>query len=177
MISLISLVALCTAIAEVASRPAWQMDYQAAQLQSARLHKPLAIFLAPGKDGWHQLSQSGKLSREVQTLIGAKYVPVFLNTETVDGKALASSFEISKGIGLVLSDHEGQLQAFRHEGNLSQKHLVRALQRHADPDRPVRTTETNVEPVRRATVSASVVPVSYDPAYRLLEGAAPTCST
>ena len=176
MISLISLVALSLSFVDVSRPPAWQTDYRAALVQGARQHKPLAVFLAPGKESWHKLSPSGALSQGVQQLLTAKYVPVFLNTETAQGKAWASAFEVPGGIGLVLSDRDGQYQVFRHEGILPEKHLVGALERHAASRGNINSTEILVSVVHEAgSTSASVAPASYSPANSVLEAYAPTC--
>jgi len=131
-------------VADVSRQPPWQTDYQAALVQSARLNRPLAVFLAPGQMGWDKLAQGGKLSKEVHQLLGGKYVPVYLNTNTVKGKELASSFDLPGGTGLVLSDRQGEHQAFWHEGALADTELTSALERHADATGPVLATEMNL---------------------------------
>ena len=45
-------------------KPEWQTSYSQAQNQGQSASKPLAVFLAPGKDGWQQLVREGKLSKE-----------------------------------------------------------------------------------------------------------------
>src|SRR5262249_11839992 len=72
-----------------------------------------------------------------------KYIPVFVNTDTDAGKRLARAFEMSSGKGIVISDRTGALQAFWHEGDLSNQNLARYLQRYSDPNLAVRTTEMN----------------------------------
>jgi len=46
------------------------------------------------------------------------------------------------GQGVVISDRTGQLQAFRHAGELNGSELVSRLQRYADGSRVVTTTDT-----------------------------------
>jgi len=140
---LISLVALTTLVSDLSRQPSWQTDYQAALAQSAMQNKPLAVFLAPASAAWDKLSREGKLNKDIQQLLAAKYVPVYLNTDTVQGKELASTFELTGGVGLVLSDREGLHQSYWHEGALADGDLAQALQRHADPTGPVLTTESN----------------------------------
>jgi hypothetical protein len=178
--SLISLVALSTLVADLSGQPAWRTDYEAALVQGVSQKRPLAIFLAPGKEGWGKLAAEGQLSQEVQLLLKAKYVAVYLNTETAQGKALATFFELPGKIGLVLSDREGQHQAFWHEGAFGDGELARALQRHADPEGPVLTTETNLD-VRTSNYGAvsspaSAAPVYADPTYRYQPAYSPSCS-
>src|SRR5262245_38819627 len=123
--------------------PAWQNDYFAAQKQGETQNKPLAVFLAPGENGWDRVSREGGLEKEVKQLLADKYIPVFVNTDTDAGKRLARAFEMSSGKGIVISDRTGAVQAFWHEGALSNQNLARYLQRYSDPNLAVRTTEMN----------------------------------
>src|SRR5207237_132489 len=41
-------------------KPEWLTSYGQAQKQGQTSSKPLAVFLAPGKDGWQQLVREGK---------------------------------------------------------------------------------------------------------------------
>jgi hypothetical protein len=104
-----------------------------------------------------------------------------LDTESPAGAKLASSFDLPGGIGVVLSDREGQRQAFWHQGALDEQELTRALQRHADPDGPVVLTETNLATQASASVAATApatpasgfappVAFPFQPAY------SPSCS-
>jgi hypothetical protein len=170
MMSLVSLVALSASIADMTQPPAWQTDYQAALIRGTRRHKPLAVFLAPGKEGWHKLSQKGSLPREVQQVLDSRYVPVFIDTATARGKVLASAFELPGGIGMVLSDREGHYQTFRHEGILAPEHLAGALERHANGEQPVQRTETNQVTLETSSPYGGVAPVALEPVY------ASTCS-
>jgi hypothetical protein len=129
--------------AEVVDTPAWVMDYSAARKQGARSNKPLAVVLSPGATAWGKLSRDGELSSAALKLLKAKYVCVFVNTATAEGKRMAAAFEMSSGLGIIISDRTGELQAFRHEGDLTNANLLRHLQRYADPDRVVARTETN----------------------------------
>src|SRR6516164_9428874 len=100
MMSVISLVALSTGITDLTGQSVWQTDYQAALAHGVRWHKPLAVFLAPGQEGWEKLWENGMYSREVQQQLETRYVPVFIDTASAQGKVLASSFELPGGVGL-----------------------------------------------------------------------------
>jgi hypothetical protein len=78
---------------------------------------------------------------------------VYVDTAQPEGKRLAAAFDLSGGPGLVLSNHAGDLQAFRHAGDLADADLARYLKRYTDPARVVRTTETN--PPRYGSSSGS----------------------
>jgi hypothetical protein len=171
MMTVISLVALSTALGEISQPPSWQTDYQIALAQSVRQQRPIAIFIAPG--GWAKLVQEGKLSDGSRQLLADKYVPVFLNTETAEGKKLASSFELVGGIGLVLSDREGHNQAFWHDGALTAEDLTQALRKHADPAGPARLTETN-SPISSSYYGPATSPAFATPVYTY--PASPVCT-
>jgi hypothetical protein len=70
------------------------------------------------------------------------YVCVYVDTEQSSGENLASAFDISEGPAVVISDPTGSVQAFRHEGELTNQKLGQYLRRYADPERKVDSTET-----------------------------------
>jgi hypothetical protein len=80
---------------------------------------------------------------------------VYVDTTQAAGQRLAGAFEIPSGLGLVISDFSGAIQAFHHEGDLPEPELDRYLRRYTDAERPVRTTETN--PVRQVSYSPAEV--------------------
>lgn len=125
------------------STPTWRSDYSQARRQGAAQNKPLAVFLSPGKHGWGKLSNEGTLSSTAKELLAERYVCVHVDTATAAGRQLASAFEIPDGVGLVISDRTGQLQAFHHAGHLPRADLNRYLERYSAPDRSVRVTETH----------------------------------
>jgi hypothetical protein len=126
-----------------AAAPSWLSDYSEARALGTKEHKPLAVFLGSGKDGWSKLSREGGLSSEAKRLLAEKYICVYINTATETGKAMAAAFDISAGLGIVVSDRAGQAQAYRHEGDLVDADLVRYLQRYGDPAYVARATESN----------------------------------
>ena len=104
-----------------------------------------------------------------QGLLADNYVCLYVDTEHIAGRELAASFEMG-GPGLVISDGTGEVQAFRHEGDLSNNRLLKYLQRFSDPDRVVMVTETNPAPAvsyyqPAAPVYAPMYPVSFSPAF------------
>jgi len=136
--------------------PRWLEDYTAASRQGAAEQKPLAVFVGSGEAGWERLSRDGKLGKEAKSLLSERYVCLYIDTGTLEGKKLARAFAISQGVGLVISDRTGETQAFHHEGDLKADDLDYYLKRYADPSFVVRTTETN--PPERATVPAYRAP-------------------
>lgn len=145
MISSVMVLALsgCCGLADKMEVACWLSDYNKASEQGKTEKKPLAIFIASGKDGWKKLARDGKLGMDIEHLLMDGYVCVYLDTETKEGKRLAAAFEMPKGLGIVISDKTGKLQAFRHEGDLANNVLVRYLKQFADPTRVVVATITN----------------------------------
>jgi hypothetical protein len=129
--------------AEMTSSPSWLMDYSLARQQGIDDKKPLAVFVGSGKEGWDKLVRNGALAKEQNKLLATSYVCVYLDTATADGKRLAGLFNLENGPGLIISDHSGKLMAFHHAGDLPAPDLTKYLSRYADPERVVRTTETN----------------------------------
>jgi hypothetical protein len=140
----------------------WQSDYEAAYRQSSRDRKPLAVVFGRGSSGWEQLSKDGRFTKEIHDLLEANYVCVYVDTDQSAGRRLASAFELPAGAGMVISDHTGQYQAFRHEGELPNNDLERQLRKYADPERVMRRTETavNVE-TRYYPPSQTYAPAAY----------------
>ena len=132
-------------MAESVQAPVWHQDYVGAREQAARSRKPLAIFLAPGKEGWNSLGRNGGLTEEAKRLLGTSYTCVHIDTATERGRQLAKQFEMPDGQGIVFGDGQAQVQAFWHKGDLADQDLVRYLKRFADPARVVKHTETNPE--------------------------------
>jgi hypothetical protein len=182
MYTSILMVALSLAPSADLTAPSWSTDYFAASKQSARAKKPLAVFLGSGEAGYEQLDRDGKLTDEAKGLLASKYVCVYVNTDTPQGKRLAKAFEMPNGRGIVISDRTGDVQAFRHEGDLSGRELVRNLEWYADTDREVRVTETN--PGQRSsnyaptTPAPAAAPAYVAPAYypNFNPGFYPSCS-
>lgn len=140
-LALVALLGLSTSAVDEAS-PKWNSDYVAARNQGRKESKPVAVFVGKGKSGWNQLSKDGSLGEAAQKILAKDYVCVYVNAGEENGRTLSEAFEIKNGPGLVISDHSGKLQAFRHEGDLADAELTRQLRRFADPERAVSGTES-----------------------------------
>jgi hypothetical protein len=121
----------------------WSADYWSAHKNAQKDQKPLVVFFGTGQSGFHKLSWEGNLTEPIQKILADKYVCVYLDTAKDEGKNLAEEFEITKGLGLVISDRSGKIQAFHHDGGLATSALATKLQRFADPDLEVQSTESN----------------------------------
>jgi hypothetical protein len=168
LLALSGLLAPATAV----RTPSWLTDYASAQEQGRCEQKPLAVFLASGHTGWEQLSQEGRLGEEISHLLAANYVCVYVDTSEASGKRLASAFDMPDGLGLVISNRSGELQAFRHEGDLANDDLAGYLRRYADPTRVVRSTETNPPHVSQH-LTPPPAPAALAPGYFRPGGFAP----
>lgn len=122
---------------------AWQTDYAQARKMGESDRKPLAVFIGTGATGHDKVCRDGKLSAEVQKVLADNYVCVYVDGSTPAGEKLAKELAITQGKGLVISDRSGQLQAFYHDGDLSETALSQWLRRYADPNIVVRTTVVN----------------------------------
>jgi hypothetical protein len=146
--------------------PSWQTDYTTARTLGSKGHKPLAVFIGSGKNGWNHVSQEGELGLEVKRLLAKDYICVYIDTNFQAGKQLASEFEIPKGTGLVVSDHTGKYQAFHHPGDLPTEQLLQYLRRYADSKHVVRATESNQPQAVNYDPPANNPPaVYYQPVY------------
>jgi hypothetical protein len=165
MYTSILLFALSAAPAADLSTPTWSTDYYAANNQSAKAMKPMAVVLGSGEAGYEKLARDGKLTDEAKGLLATKYVCVYVDTETQEGKRLAKAFNMPNGQGLVISDRTGDVQAFRHEGELGNADLVRNLERFADVERPVVRTETTATQRSSFYEPATAAPAYARPAF------------
>ena len=123
--------------------PLWFTDYGKAREEGQEHEKPLCVIVGSGRSGWEDLSEEGRFGKDVKRLLAAHYVCLYVDTEHISGRRLADALEMPDGPGMVISDAMGKVQAFRHEGDLSNKALARYLRRYADPERVVRRTDTN----------------------------------
>jgi hypothetical protein len=139
--SMVALVVLSSLLGD-GLEPNWQSVYHDAQSLNSAQKKPMALIFGSGPQGWRQVAQEGKLEPPALQLLASSYVCVYADTSTPSGKKLAAMFEIQRGQGVVLSDRSGDKQAFWHEGQLSNQSLTRYLQKYADEQVAVTTTET-----------------------------------
>jgi hypothetical protein len=121
----------------------WLTDYSAARKLVVMEKKPVAIFVAPGQDGWRHCVRGGALTKEHRDILARQYVCLHVDSNSEAGKKLARSLSVPGGLGLVIGDSTGQVMAFHHEGDLAAADMSRYLSRYGDPQYVVRTTETN----------------------------------
>jgi len=134
------------ASASVVGQPTLQADYRTALTESAKLHKPVAVFIGHGTDGYSKLVTSGGLGVDSTKLLNQSFVSVYVDTTTESGKTLATAFNLSEG--LVISDKTGGIQNLRHEGTVAQSDLRAYLVKYADGVPAAQTeTRSTVAPV------------------------------
>src|SRR5260370_21486753 len=109
--------------------PHWFQDYWTAQKRGQSEKKPLAVFVGSGQNGFSKLSGDGNLTEPVQKILAEKYVCVYLDTTKKIGMNLADDLQITKGLGLVISDRSGRIQAYHHDGGFSAHRLPAKMQK------------------------------------------------
>lgn len=114
--------------------PTWQADYGKALALAAEQQKPVAVVIASGNAGLFTLT-AGKTA----DVLRDRFVAVYVNTETADGKALAGQFQLAEG--LVISNKGGSLQALRHDGKVTGEQLKGYLNTYADAPAAVESTQ------------------------------------
>jgi hypothetical protein len=137
------LIALSGIAPVVKDEPAWVKDYSVARKLCQAEQKPMAVFLGSGSKGWNDLSREGRLDKETARLLAQHYVCLYLDRTTEEGQLTAQALEMQDSRGIVISSSSGKLQAFRHEGDLSNQDLAKYLRRFSNPDLVVLHTETN----------------------------------
>jgi hypothetical protein len=127
----------------VATPPAsWESSYSQGQQQATTQKKPLVVVFGPGPEGWTKVVKAEAPAQEVTKLLAEKYVCVYVDTNSPQGQKLAQDFAVSGGVGLVISNRNGSSQAFWHQGDLSNHHMIHYLAKYADPAVVVSQTET-----------------------------------
>lgn len=147
--------------ANISAEPTWLNDYSAAQTRVHAIKKPMAVFVGSGKDGWAKVVKNGSIDPEINKLLANKFVCVYLDTDTADGRKLATAFEVNSK-GLIISDKAGTTQAYSLSGDLTREELSQTLVKYAALDKEVQATESVV----RDRPVAAPAPVYYQPQYR-----------
>lgn len=145
--------------------PTWKTDYRDALTAAAAEHKPVAVFVGRGA--------GPAVPAEAGQLLAAKYVCLFVNTDTAAGQELAGKFGLSEG--LVVSSKGGEVQALKHAGAVAPAALTGYLTKYSDPARVVTATEkvgvmATAAPVVHQAAPVVVPAPVYTPVYRTLGG-------
>src|SRR4051794_33947192 len=83
--------------------PGWQTDYGTARQQAQKAGKPLAVVFGSGKAGYDKVAREG-LNAATRRVLSDEYVCCYVDVSTKGGQQLAAAFEITKGVGIVVSD-------------------------------------------------------------------------
>ena len=160
MFTYMAVLALTSSIstANLPSNPTWFNDYATAARHVTDVHKPMAVFVGSGKDGWGKVVREGALDDAMKKLLAEKFVCVYVDRDTATGQSLAGTFEVASR-GLIISDRAGTSQAYSLSGDLTGSELVKTLEKYADAD--VRTTETLIREVPAGRT------VTYTPQFRV----------
>lgn len=121
----------------------WWRDYSVAQERGIKEQKPLAVFVGAGQGGYHELAKEGPLNDTVKRILAEKYVCVYVDTKSRSQESLAKALEVTQGKGLILSDRSGNIQAFHHDGQISEAELAKQLEHFSAPAVEIRATLSN----------------------------------
>lgn len=116
--------------------PDWETDYARAMKQAEEVKKPVAVFIAKGKEGWQALSAEGKFNGTALEALRSGYVCLYLDTSEAKGKETAKLFTVGDAATLILSDRTLVYQAYRSQGPLNNEQLTQVLKRFADHEGP-----------------------------------------
>ena len=97
-------VAVLSSVLAQGPEPGWRSDYHRAQTVGTAQKKPMALVFGSGPSGWNKIALEGKLEAATAKLLADRYLCVYVDTTDPAGKTLAESFEMPKGLGVVLSD-------------------------------------------------------------------------
>jgi hypothetical protein len=173
MYSTISLLALLLPTGNESTSISWHSNYRIAKAEGISKQKPLAMFVASGREGWKKVLSEGTFNGEIKRLLAEKYVVVFIDLEDSYGKKIADMFAVDGGSAVIISSRDGDVQAFRHDGLLSESDLTVCLNRYSAASHVVVTTESlNIATSSVSTSSYAPAPVIqyYNP-----YGSCPTC--
>ncbi len=122
--------------------PMWNRDYEQALKRAETAKKPVAVFIASGKDGWKTVSPEGALSPEVRRLLADHYICVYIDASQPAEQALVRSFEADR-LPLVVLSRDRVYQGYRHAGTLANAGLAQVLRsrtlKDAAPEYPAET--------------------------------------
>jgi hypothetical protein len=142
MYSTISLLALILPAGKETVSISWHTNYRIAKAEGISKQKPLAMFVASGKEGWKKVLSEGTFNAEIKRILAENYVVAFIDLEDSYGKKIADMFAVEGGSALIISSRGGDLQAFRHDGLLSENDLSVCLNRYSAANHVVVTTES-----------------------------------
>lgn len=132
-------VVLSAALAnEAAVAPTWETSYARASQTAIAQRKPLAVFIGRGDNGYARVV-GGNMPTEAGRLLANSYVALYVNTDTADGRALATSFGVDEG--LVISCRGCQVQALKFGGVVPAESLSGYLTKYSAANATVTTTE------------------------------------
>jgi hypothetical protein len=137
----------------------FELDYKHARTIATSSQKPIAVFVGSGAEGWSKLVRNGNFELDSLKLMADRFVLVYADVETESGRKLATALQLGKQ-GLVISNRGGELQVFRHDGELEAVELTRHLTRCCDPYTAPPPLQS-FAPARPPVVQA--IPTSFQP--------------
>ena len=138
-------VALAAFVSANSLAPAWHNSYRQARDLGEKERKPIVVVIGSGKTPWANLTKAAEQDESINLTLRTSYVCLFVDTDTTEGQTLARSFDMSQG--LVISDKSGEVQAFRHAGEIPAGELAKTLTTHANGEIVIRKAPVQAQPV------------------------------
>jgi hypothetical protein len=123
------LVALSPWMANAALSPEWSHEYAKALKLASGAGKPLVVFVGSGTEGWRTVAEGG-VSPEALKLLKERYVCLYVDTATTEGREVADSFEVGRRTALIISDKAAKYQAYKQPGPIASASLDEVLQKY-----------------------------------------------
>ena len=158
-IILASFAGTVTAASPAPAAVAWHTDYAQVRKLAAEQHKPVAVFISQGANGSTRLITEGTMSADTAKLLQDRFVCLYIDTSTEQGKQLAQAFEMMEG--LVLSDRGGVRQAVRHQGRITTATLNSHLNQLTMPVGTIQSTSFYSPSSAQSTTTSPHNPIYY----------------
>ena len=78
-------------IGTMSAAPSWNRDYGEALTRAGATKKPVAVFIASGKDGWKSVTTEGELGLEVRRLLVSRYSKTAPGAQGSSGTLITST--------------------------------------------------------------------------------------
>lgn len=121
----------------------WQTDYAKALQEVQRTDRPLFIVFDSNSSAVGKMVHDDVfMNEQVEKLLAANYVRMFVDVETKEGKALAAQFAATEFPRIVIIDRSADWQVYRKSGNHSADEVASLLSQFRTSKLTTSTTRT-----------------------------------